>query len=160
MLSTGKGFTLVELLVVLVILSLVATLVVPRLAATLTCTARGEAGAIAAELALLSEQAQASGIASRLRLSLVRPYERQATRQVGALGQSEGARVALGSCIESLSVATAADNGGESAWLTLYPDGSAEPAELTLRCDSGEVVRLRLRPLLSQVDLEDIHGSR
>ena len=127
--SAEAGYTLLELLAVLVILALVAGIAAPRLADMARPAVTGDAAALAASLRFARQQAVFAGRESVLMLDIEAGTWSIDGAPAGRLNRSVHA-----------SITTDADEAGRAhAAVRFYPDGRSSGARIALA--AGDVAR-------------------
>lgn len=142
--ASGSGFTLFEMLIVLVIMSLTAAFVVPQLAGSLTrMNARSAAGKISAALRYARSQAVAERIpylsdfdlrANRLTVKQYQPEKEESTAETGVV-QSEY-DLPDGVRLEVDPAYTRQKAGTDSYAILFYPTGGSSGGEIRVRDES------------------------
>jgi general secretion pathway protein H len=131
----GRGFTLVEVLVVVVIIALLATVVVVRIAPDARQGLREEAARLAAVLAHARDEAVVTGapLAWQAAGSGYRFARRAADRTWQPLDRDAALRArALAPGVSLAAIETAARADGPQPVIVLAPTGLAEPFRITL----------------------------
>ena len=172
----ARGYTLVELMIVIVILGLVAAVVVPQFGGTYQ---EGLLRAASRELVTILNLSYSEAVSSnrehRVQVDLgeqrywleardlasgrfkpvtdvpgaMGAIDRRLTmkvRSVGDTNPSAGGRISLGGGLRNAAANT----------FYFYPDGTATGREIELRDRDGFGVRLRVNPTTARVDLEDL----
>jgi general secretion pathway protein H len=140
-----RGFTLVELMVVLVILALAAAIVVPSLSGPLASARFRRGGAeVRAAMVQARARATATGRLRTLRLDLD-------SGRYGIPADNVERALPEGTRFVAVAIAgTTVERG--VAGLRFFPDGSADGAEVVLADASEARLRLRVDPLTGTVE--------
>lgn len=158
--DAGGGFTLVEMLVVLFIISLFAAFTVPRLADIGELRLNSAARHLGRTITYLYAEAVSNRKVVRLYVEMDKGKYYSAT--INKKGEFEKTSFplftsgSLGAGLEVKSFVTVFSGAfsGNTAYLHLMPEGYAEKAVIVLGDDSGRLVSLIVDPLTGRVRVE------
>lgn len=171
----GAAFTLIELVVVFALIAILSAMIIPEMHGSLEeAVLRSSARQLIGAFSLASGRAVSQSQTYRVRLDsgsgkfametqTGRPSRGAPFVPVRDLSGSEGSldhRVSLE--LRPLGMAPAADGSApasanlmRSDAISFYPDGTADPVELTLRDRAGFSLALRINPVTARVQVTE-----
>ncbi len=157
----SKGFTLIELTVIIVILGVMLTLVIPRLGEIGEANLKRSARHLTGMIRFLRDESQATKRSYRLRFDIHEGhYWAEVLQQTGATTvEYRKYSSALGSeadlsgqtTFRDVKVATHPDE----PYIEFSPTGWVEPASIHLRDGDGRDFTLLVEPLMGRTELRD-----
>lgn len=160
LLKRNPGFTLVELMVVLFIISLFAAFTIPRLADIGELRLNSAARHLGRTITYLYAEAVSNHKVVRLYVELDKGSYYPATmNNKGEFEKTSFPLFASGSLgtgleVKSFTSVFSGTFGGKTAYLHLMPEGFAEKTVIVLGDDSGRLISLIVDPLTGRVRVE------